>query len=326
MQVRNWLYVEDFCRGDRHRARARRGRRGLQRRRPRRAARTSRSCRRILELTGRDESLIELRRPTASATTAATRSSSDEDRGARLGGRRSRFAEGLERTVALVPRQRGWWEPIRSGEYREYYERQYGTSARLMPRAARDAARRARRCSSPTVHGDERGFLVETFRADAWARARRRRRVRPGQPLALARAGTLRGLHFQTDARPGEAGPLPARARSSTSPSTCAATRPPTGSGRATSSTTRRHRQLFVPVGFAHGFCVLSEVADVAYKLLELLRPRDRGRDRLGRPRGRRRVAGRRAAALRARPQRAAPRRDRRRASRANRGLAPRRA
>ena len=27
------------------------------------------------------------------------------------------------------------------------------------------------------------------------------------------------------------------------------------------------HRQLFVPVGFGHGFCVLSELADVAYKL-----------------------------------------------------------
>ncbi|MDQ2689752.1 MAG: dTDP-4-dehydrorhamnose 3,5-epimerase, partial [Chloroflexota bacterium] len=27
------------------------------------------------------------------------------------------------------------------------------------------------------------------------------------------------------------------------------------------------HRQIYVPVGFAHGFCVLSDVADVAYKV-----------------------------------------------------------
>ena len=33
------------------------------------------------------------------------------------------------------------------------------------------------------------------------------------------------------------------------------------------------HRQLFVPVGFAHGFCVMSEVADVAYKLTSYYDP-----------------------------------------------------
>ena len=33
------------------------------------------------------------------------------------------------------------------------------------------------------------------------------------------------------------------------------------------------HRQLFVPVGFAHGFCVLSDVADVAYKLTSIYDP-----------------------------------------------------
>ena len=33
------------------------------------------------------------------------------------------------------------------------------------------------------------------------------------------------------------------------------------------------HRQLFVPVGFAHGFCVMSEVADVAYKLTSTYDP-----------------------------------------------------
>jgi dTDP-glucose 4,6-dehydratase len=37
-----------------------------------------------------------------------------------------RFAEGLERTVAWYRDNGWWWEPIRSGDYRAYYERQYG--------------------------------------------------------------------------------------------------------------------------------------------------------------------------------------------------------
>jgi dTDP-glucose 4,6-dehydratase len=37
-----------------------------------------------------------------------------------------RFADGLERTVAWYRDNRPWWEPIRSGDYRAYYERQYG--------------------------------------------------------------------------------------------------------------------------------------------------------------------------------------------------------
>jgi dTDP-glucose 4,6-dehydratase len=37
-----------------------------------------------------------------------------------------RFGEGLEETVAWYRDNAWWWEPIRSGEYREYYERQYG--------------------------------------------------------------------------------------------------------------------------------------------------------------------------------------------------------
>ena len=36
------------------------------------------------------------------------------------------FAEGLERTVDWYRENEWWWEPIRSGEYRSYYERQYG--------------------------------------------------------------------------------------------------------------------------------------------------------------------------------------------------------
>ncbi len=36
------------------------------------------------------------------------------------------FAEGLERTVSWYRDNAWWWEPIRSGGYREYYERHYG--------------------------------------------------------------------------------------------------------------------------------------------------------------------------------------------------------
>ena len=39
-----------------------------------------------------------------------------------------RFDEGLERTVAWYRENTSWWEPIRSGDYRAYYERQYGRS------------------------------------------------------------------------------------------------------------------------------------------------------------------------------------------------------
>ena len=48
-----------------------------------------------------------------------------QDPRARLGAS-IRFAEGLERTVAWYRENGWWWEPIRSGDYRAYYERQYG--------------------------------------------------------------------------------------------------------------------------------------------------------------------------------------------------------
>jgi dTDP-glucose 4,6-dehydratase len=39
-----------------------------------------------------------------------------------------RFADGLKRTVEWYRDNQQWWEPIRSGDYRAYYERQYGRS------------------------------------------------------------------------------------------------------------------------------------------------------------------------------------------------------
>ena len=117
----------------------------------------------------------------------------------------------------------------------------------------------------PAVHGDHRGFFAETFRADALAAGRRRRRVRAGQPLALAARHAAR--HALPDARPGRRSSCAARAaRSSTSSSTCAAARRRSADGRASRSTTSRCASCSCPIGFAHGFCVTSEVADVVYK------------------------------------------------------------
>jgi dTDP-glucose 4,6-dehydratase len=79
---------------------------------------------RILQLSEADESLIEHveDRPghdrRYSLSSAKVRALGWEPR--------VRFAEGLEQTVAWYRDNSWWWEPIRSGAYREYYERQYG--------------------------------------------------------------------------------------------------------------------------------------------------------------------------------------------------------
>jgi dTDP-glucose 4,6-dehydratase len=83
--------------------------------------------RRILELTGRDESLV---RHVDDRPGHDRRYSLDFSKLAGLGWRpERRFEEGLAETVAWYRDNRPWWEPLKSGEYRAYYEAQY--AARL---------------------------------------------------------------------------------------------------------------------------------------------------------------------------------------------------
>jgi dTDP-glucose 4,6-dehydratase len=82
---------------------------------------------RILELTGADESLV---RHVEDRAGHDRRYSLDTTKLRTLGWEpRKPFEEGIAETVAWYREHRGWWEPIKSGEYREYYERQY--AARL---------------------------------------------------------------------------------------------------------------------------------------------------------------------------------------------------
>jgi dTDP-glucose 4,6-dehydratase len=84
--------------------------------------------RRIVALTGAEQSQIEhvIDRPGHDR-----RYSLSSEKVRALGwAPRVRFADGLEQTVRWYRDNAWWWEPIRSGEYRQYYERQYGRALR----------------------------------------------------------------------------------------------------------------------------------------------------------------------------------------------------
>jgi dTDP-4-dehydrorhamnose 3,5-epimerase len=114
----------------------------------------------------------------------------------------------------------------------------------------------------PTVHGDERGFFLETYRRSAFSELGVVDEFVQDNHSRSGR-GIVRGMHYQqgmaklvrcmrgaifdvvVDLRTGS---------------------PSFGRWEGYELSDVNHRQLYCPDGFAHGFCVLSEVADVAYK------------------------------------------------------------
>ena len=116
---------------------------------------------------------------------------------------------------------------------------------------------------APTVHADERGFFVETYRRSTYGEL--------GVPDELvqqnhsrSRRGVVRGMHVQV----GEGiGKLVRCARGAILDAVVDVRHgsPSFGEWEAFELTDDNHHQVWCPVGFAHGFCVLSEVADVIY-------------------------------------------------------------
>jgi dTDP-4-dehydrorhamnose 3,5-epimerase len=122
----------------------------------------------------------------------------------------------------------------------------------------------------PVVHGDARGFFMETWQADRYEAA-----GLPGRfvqsNLSRSGPGVIRGLHYQHPQPQGKlVSILEGRAFD-----VAVDIRPDSPSFRqwvGVELSAENHRQLYVPPGFAHGFCVLSDSALLSYFCTEVYR------------------------------------------------------
>jgi dTDP-4-dehydrorhamnose 3,5-epimerase len=131
----------------------------------------------------------------------------------------------------------------------------------------------------PHVFGDERGFNMETFRADEWSNALAKD-LADGRVVAQfvqdnhsgSRGGILRGLHYQirqTQGKlvrvvAGEIFDVAVDLRKSS---------PTFGQWLGLNLSAQNRHQMWIPGGFAHGFYVLSDWAEVIYKVTDYYAP-----------------------------------------------------
>ena len=127
----------------------------------------------------------------------------------------------------------------------------------------------------PKVFGDARGFFLECYQAERYRQLGIAHTFVQDNHSRSAR-GVLRGLHFQRS-RP--QGKLVSVSRGSVydvavdiNPAS-----PTCGQFVAVELNDENHRQLWIPPGYAHGFCVLSDIADFQYKCTDYYIPEDEG-------------------------------------------------
>ncbi len=125
----------------------------------------------------------------------------------------------------------------------------------------------------PRVFGDARGFFYESWNEREFERTGIRARFVQDNHSRSGR-GVLRGLHYQIRQPQGKlirvvAGEIFDVAvdirRSS----------PTFGRWEGVRLNAESHKMLWIPVGFAHGFCVLSDFAEILYKATEFYAPED---------------------------------------------------
>ncbi|MEH6552489.1 MAG: dTDP-4-dehydrorhamnose 3,5-epimerase [Pseudomonadales bacterium] len=122
----------------------------------------------------------------------------------------------------------------------------------------------------PKVFGDTRGYFQETYQAEAYARHGIGPFVQDNQSSSTK--GVLRGLHYQLPnpqgklvyVIQGEAWDVAVDIRGGS---------PTFGQWVGAYISAENHHQFWVPQGFAHGFCVISDTAIFAYKCTDYYKP-----------------------------------------------------
>lgn len=123
----------------------------------------------------------------------------------------------------------------------------------------------------PHVFGDARGFFLETWRDDGFRRdVADVTFVQDNQ--SRSRQWTLRGLHFQLEHTQGKLVRCPI-GRVLDVAVDIRRSSPTFGRSVSAELSAENHHQLWVPPGFAHGFVVLSESADLQYKVSDCYHP-----------------------------------------------------
>ncbi len=130
----------------------------------------------------------------------------------------------------------------------------------------------------PKIFGDDRGFFMETYNQDVFARLTGCRDVMVQDNHSRSVRGVLRGLHYQLPpmaqgklvrAIAGEIFDVAVDIRRGS---------PTFGRWTGVHLSADNKRQLWIPPGFAHGFYTVSETAEVVYKVTALYAPaQDRG-------------------------------------------------
>jgi dTDP-4-dehydrorhamnose 3,5-epimerase len=128
---------------------------------------------------------------------------------------------------------------------------------------------------TPKVFGDSRGFFLETFHASRYAEA--------GIPEPFVQdnhshsaKGVLRGLHFQKQYPQGKLVSVTHGVVFDVAVD-IRKDSPSYGQWVGITLSAEEHQQFYIPPGFAHGFCVLSEFADFHYKCTDYYHPEDEG-------------------------------------------------